>query len=457
MLVDMSFYFFVIFTILYCFLDRNALQRIQKLHEFHEILSSIEGSPLEKDDIFILMHSIKSIKNVKKDETLVTGWFDRLHSKIIHQSKEEDAWKAEDAIDLSGTYTSILRGYARENQVQSASQILKKMHEIHDIVSQRNQNDEFISQANIEIKPNAYNLVIGSCEGEKYVPLAMKLLNEMIESPSNTINNDKLSSYIPPPDDQSFALVLKKLYYMSDMNAAKTIGDTYLSQYEKLVQKQMLSPSPNVHNAYMELLIKHFGHHEDLLSMCNAVINRMSNIVDEKKDTTTWNLLLKACTSNNVEKNVEKREERIKIAQKIFNNMEEGVKGELSDQSFQYLMQCYSLFIDDDEDKKLKIIGSFKLSSKLGFVSAGVLKQLKCNVSEEEFTEIVGSGRLVNDWLTNVTTKTVQYTDFTNGGANKHARRKGKSTSNWARQQRQRTAKIQSRKSSKLERKMKRN
>ena len=39
----MNFWFFVIFTTLYCFLDRNELQRTQELHEF---LSSIEGSPL---------------------------------------------------------------------------------------------------------------------------------------------------------------------------------------------------------------------------------------------------------------------------------------------------------------------------------------------------------------------------------------------------------------------------
>lgn len=57
----------------------------------------------------------------------------------------------------------------------------------------------------------------------------------------------------------------------------------------------------------------------------------------------------------------------------------------------------------------------------------------------------VGKGRLADKWIANVTSplaQKVRYTDGTKGGKGKHARRKGKSTSNW----KQKEATIQARK-----------
>ena len=51
--------------VLLSFIDNRAVERIQKLHDFHDILASHESSPFMKDDPFLLMHSIKSIKDSK--------------------------------------------------------------------------------------------------------------------------------------------------------------------------------------------------------------------------------------------------------------------------------------------------------------------------------------------------------------------------------------------------------
>jgi len=71
-----------------------------------------------------------------------------------------------------------------------------------------------------------------------------------------------------------------------------------------------------------------------------------------------------------------------------------------------------------------------------GFVSANVMKVFRKNVSAETFVEVVGNGRLADNWIANVTSAKALYTDGTSGGANKNARRKGKSTSGWLKKQR---------------------
>ena len=446
--------------VLLSFIDNRAVERIQKLHDFHDILASHESSPFMKDDPFLLMHSIKSIKDINKNKVILDSWFQRLHSFVLDKSNatklnitNEKNYQKNEVIDLTGTYNSILRGYAREGQIDSAKRVLQQMHEID------NYNKDltihgFNSPAIIDIRTNAYNLVLGLCRRQKDVPLALKLLNQMIESMQNLNDGNPFSS-IPLPDDQSFVAAIRVLTSMADMNAAQKIAENLMFQFEESVKAQKVAPSANVHNAYIELLIQRFGHRDDLLAMCNAVINRMSmSSVGVKPDTSTWVLLLKACATDNAEGDSLKRNERIQTARDIFSNMKTRLKGELIDKSFEYMMQCSSL-IDDDEKRSNEIVDLFEMAGRLGFVSANVLKLLKQNVSEKQFSTIVGKGRLADKWLVNVTSATVRYTDFTNGGANKHARRKGKSTSNWAKKQRKRIASLQARKQNKIEKKNK--
>merc|ERR1719330_54508 len=143
----------------------------------------------------------------------------------------------------------------------------------------------------------------------------------------------------------------------------------------------------------------------------------------------TWDTGLKACATNGKDDDEQKRQKKI-------------------NRSYQHMMKCIS-FSEDEGESKQDIIELFRRAAQGGFVSAEVLKLLKDNVSTKEFTDIVGRGRLADQWLVNVPSSSVKYTDFTNGGKNKHARRKGKSTSRWAKRQRERDATIEARKQAK--------
>ena len=73
----------------------------------------------------------------------------------------------------------------------------------------------------------------------------------------------------------------------------------------------------------------------------------------------------------------------------------------------------------------------FKDAARKGLVSASVLKLLKASLPNKKYKQIVGSGRLADSWIKNVTSIKAMYTDGTKGGPDKNARRKGKSTSDW--------------------------
>lgn len=406
------------------------------------------------------MHSIKSIKNLKQNEKTLEGWFTRLHSFVLDKSNASYnghnrntntvANEKNEKIDLTGTYNTILRGYAKEGQVEAANRVLSQMHELCNY-NECSKKDGFNCISTIDVRTNAYNLVLGTCRKQKDVPLAIEILNRMIESMSIS---DKSVSAIPLPDNQSFASVIGSLTMMADMNASKTIAENFIVAFEKSVKEDKVAPSTNVHNAYINLLSCHFGHRNDLIPMCNAIVNKMTTLAmkipEMKPDTSTYLALLKACSNGNGD--AQAKIERIKIARDIFNEMKDGEKGELTDKSFQFMMKCVS-YVTDEEERTEEIINLFDMASKLGFVSAEVLKLLKQNVSAEEFSAIVGRGRLADNWIANVTSAAVKYTDFTNGGANKNARRKGKSTSNWEKKQRERKAGFETRKQKKIERK----
>ena len=103
-----------------------------------------------------------------------------------------------------------------------------------------------------------------------------------------------------------------------------------------------------------------------------------------------------------------------------------------------------------------KIKKLFAGACSKGLCSADVLKVFRNSVSEEDFVATVGSGRLADNWVANVRSGKALYTDGTTGGKGKNARRKGKSTSDWAKKQRRREEELQHRKMAKEERRQKR-
>ncbi len=406
-----------------------------------------------KDDPNLLIHSIKSITDFKEKCVLLSDWLERLHSFALKQydgSLNSDNSLNDEQINLTSTYNAVLRGFAREGQANLGHKTLQQMHDIDNY----NRSNDLSGQKNrvfVEIKTNSYNLVLASCRTQNDITLAIEMLNKMIESMKASKNNGLLTISVPFPDAQSFALVIKALISMTDTDTAQLLAKNYMIQFEESVRNRINEPSTEVHNAYMNLLISRLGRKGDLLSMCNTVLTRLNKQQSGiKANSVTWDLLLKAY-STDCEYTPQNRDANLNSARKIFEEMKTGQKGELSDRSFLYMMQCISYLDENEGRRKQEILSTFKMACQLGFVSADVLKTLKANVSDEEFIGIVGNGRLADMWVANVTTRLVRYTDFTLGGANKNARRKGKSTSNWEKKQRQKLASIHDRKQSKIQ------
>lgn len=404
-----------------------------------------------KDDPHLLLHSIKSIIDFKERGILLSDWLERLHSFALKQydgSLLNDNSLNDEQINLTSTYNTVLRGFAREGQANLGHATLQQMHGIDNC----NRTNVLSARKNpvfVEIKTNSYNLVLSSCRTQNDTTLAIEMLNKMIAS-MKASKNGQLTMSVPFPDAQSFVLVIKALISIADADSAQQLAKNYVIQFEESVRNRINEPSTEVHNAYMNFLISRFGQTGDLLSMCNTVLTRLNKQESGiKANPVTWDLILKAYAID-CEYNPQNRDANLNSARKIFEEMKTGQKGELSDRSIQYMMQSIS-YLDENDERKQEILSTFKMACQLGFVSADVLKTLKATVSDEDFIGTVGNGRLADMWVANVTSRLVRYTDFTLGGANKNARRKGKSTSNWEKKQRQKLASIQGRKQSKIE------
>mmetsp|Transcript_5380 Transcript_5380/g.6892 ORF Transcript_5380/g.6892 Transcript_5380/m.6892 type:complete len:770 (-) Transcript_5380:35-2344(-) len=430
---------------------KQSMERIRKIHDIHDQLISSNCPELLKDDPFLLMHSIKSISDFKTDAVLAEKWFDRLHSYVTDRNNALDCVITEDnapknQVDLTGTYMTMLRGLSRLGAVKSHS-ILEKMHELNDFNAAA-RVDGLNHCATIEIKTNAYNSVLGYCHKQQDVSLAIDLLQKMIKY---AIACD-VESAVPLPNDQTFENVITSLALMNDTNASKVHAERFVQVYEQFVKDQIVQPSTKVHNAYIAFLANQFGDSDDLLRICDNTIDRMNLLANDtpkfKPDVETKANILKACAVDHG--NLMVRTEKIERATAIFDEL---MIDSMIDKCILHMMRCVAHHLLDEEEKKNEMKKLFSLASNNGFVSADVLKELKSNVSAEEFTDLVGDGRLANNWVTNVTSKLALYTDFTNGGAGKNAKRKGKSTSNWMKKQKQRGALIEERKRLKIEKK----
>ena len=457
---------------------KDSLPRIKRLHKIHDKLAAIDTPGITKDDPFLLMHSIKSIRNfgMQEESNLGDEWFDRLHAFVIDPLNNLDATTEtenndgdgdgngdDNAIDLTGTYTSIIRGYAKLRRDPSAAQKawlgLQRMQDLSEMGTTPR-----TCIATVDLKINAINLFLGSSSapndnGNGMLSNKLSLLNTLIESAMSAKKSSVSSD--PLPNDQSFVGCIKALSILNDPVKVTNEAERIIAAYESLVNEKIIAPSPKVHNATIELYINIFGRDKAskgiLLSICTGVSKRMERLVpsypDIAPDTFTYMLFLKACSID--DKNPETSIERYEKAEKIFQNLESASgDSKLNDKCFFYMMKCVSNTISDPEEKKEQILGLFNKASGAGFVSADVLKMLKTNTTYEVFTQIVGNGRLPDNWVENVTSGRALYTDGTTGGAGKNARRKGKSTSNWARKQNERNESIQSRNQAKTEKKI---
>ncbi len=429
---------------------------------------------LTENDPFFLMNSIKGLQSYNKrvESSLIDSWLARLHSKVTNSlgDSNADMDTANSTIDVTGTYNAVIRGYGKlrgkQNEAGKAEDALKNLREASELYSNTVKSGR-TPAIKAEVKTSHYNLVIESYSSSKDRRNAMKaiaLLDDMIDSVKRRDLQKCLSPLTPDPDDQSFASTIHSLSLIEDNDQAVKEAEKALGRYESLVMENIVAVSPKVHNACMELYIKLNGRDREngpkLLSMCKGIVSRIDRISmikpEMKSNTLTSALLLKACSIDDGKE--VGRIKRVNKAEEIFQAMKDEYLSSGADMSnvekcYFHMMKCVVNNMSDSAEMKPKIIELFKQACEGGFVSADVLEVLRQNVSHDEFTEIVGTGRLADHWIKNVKSVSTLYTDGSTGGENKHARRKGKSTSGWARKQRERGELLQQRKQAKIEKK----
>lgn len=448
------------------FAVRDSNRSIQRLHKVHEKLADMNIPGIIKDDPFLLMHSIKSISNYtcQEETALVDDWFTRLHRNVMDKSNTIDSNKhptdaeskseAKEAMDLTGTYTNVIRGYSKLRQDTVAAE--KAFHALQRMQALSALDSEV---ATIDLKVTIFNVVLSTADSSNDSKILLKkldLLNSMIEG-SRGSNEADCST--PMPTDQSFASCIKSLSAMTDPVATMKETEKLIASFEALMKEGFIPPSPKPYNAAIELYLNMFGRDEDaagnLLSLCDGICKRMQNFTPRvHTDSFTLLALLKACAYD--DGIMDNQVQRMERAAQIFKDISKtgGNEGsELNDKFYFYMMKCVANSVASAEDRKDQIKELFSKACGGGFVSANVLKMLRTHTSTEEYIEIVGSGRLADNWIANVTSGVAVYTDGTTGGEGKNARRKGKSTSNWAKKQREREEEMLSRKQAKAEKK----
>jgi len=145
----------------------------------------------------------------------------------------------------------------------------------------------------------------------------------------------------------------------------------------------------------------------------------------------------------------------LKTASNLFLRMKDRETDEksnvaLTDRAFYYMMKCVDMYSSKSLDQKVEQIQElFSEACQRGLCSANVLACFRSCVSDEDYRLTVGKGRLADHWIANIKGPRALYTDGSKGGVGKNARRKGKSTSDWARKTKAKEIERESRKNDK--------
>ena len=221
-------------------------------------------------------------------------------------------------------------------------------------------------------------------------------------------------------------------------------------------------PSTLVYNSLLKLYAQTLKNSPILLPRILDTVKRMKEMAavfpGMEPDSATYSRVIMACSL--APNDEQSKKKAMDLATNTYNHLKDNTSTpELTDMCIHYMLRCLLSHnkegktdadddADDDDDGKDRIEKAEELFSegcKLGLVNYFVLQSFKSAVPSNRFKEIVGNGRLPDQWIANVTTKKVFYTDGTTGGAGKNARRKGKSTSGWLRKQKLMEAKKQKR------------
>ena len=483
----------------------QSQKRIVDLNAIHFTYAQSNVQGVHRNDPFVLMASLKGLRNYRKKEEIELGehWITRLfafvkdpgnreycESTVLQIPTTRTAPADESSFDNdeganetvssiapakqafvngSPSFTKHIRELAKlrgtDGAAAMARQTLDRMHEIA-----VDGNDSGI--ASMDIGENAYNLVIGlyrDSQEEGHATEAVFLLDEMIASWKVQTLNDPSSStetrskIVPFPSAQTFKYCIESLAYVKDTSTLWSESRRLLDEYELMCDKGDIEVSTKPYNATLESLVKCMRNDPKLLSRVSEVVARMNEMAERfpeiEPDVFSASMVLHACsfvTGDEKEKSV-----AFATAEGTFKELEQNElngseEHKMTDKCYFHMMRCIVGLCLDQEEKQEKIKKLFAGACSKGLCSADVLKAFRNSVSEEDFVATVGSGRLADNWIANVRSGKALYTDGTTGGKGKNARRKGKSTSDWAKKQRRREEELQHRKMAKEERRQKR-
>lgn len=473
----------------------QALKKIIHLHTIHNLYADRGIAGVTRHDPFFLIHSLKALKNYRKpDEAkLADKWLGQLHSFVMDRANDGYVHGAAEAgahvddevcvgsavkVDLTGTYTTVIREYSKlrgtEGAAAKARDTLEKMHEVWDRLMTRIEDGAYSSDggdgkgeratiATIDIKVNAYNLVLGSykdSKSEKYAIEAIALLDRMMDAWGQAENGGAASATgVPFPTEQSFQFCIQSLSSFKDAEVAYEESQRLLSGLEKICADHGASKchgvlSSKVYNSILELYIDVLAKRPNLLTEADAIIRRMEEMAfthpETEPNATTWSHMLKAYSlaSGEDEEKMDalnRAKKTFKLLEDMGSTKEDDISPEMTDKSYFHMMKCVANLVEDRREKMEMITKLFTDACEKGLVSANVLKMFRNHVTEKTFVQKAGDGRLADKWISNVSGNKVLYTDGSVGGAGKNARRKGKSTSNWKKNHRKREEEIRNR------------
>jgi len=461
----------------------ESLERILLLNHIHDEFAKccvphIHG--VYNDDPYVLFHSIKSLKNlqIEQERELGNKWIQKLHKFVTsNENKGYLAHKPEPAdndereehdddgnnstghttIDVTSAYTAVIRLLAKlrgtKGVAHDARNILDLMHKVHFINEHGFKVDEGFEDeriASIDIRTNAYNLVLGlyrDSKDEKDSMKAVDLLQKMVDAGNKPWSE---RNGVPLPNEQSFEYAILALSHMTDSKKAIQVAELLLTLMEG---QDFIEPTIAVHNAYLKLCINQLHGTHELYDKAQEIFGKLKQMRELSPNSETMALVIKACSVSDREDHDEVLAKATEIfSQLATQEITENSALALTDGAYFHMMKCVHSYMNNDDAKKERIAELFSEACQRGMCSANVLSIFRNSVTDEEYRLTVGKGRLADKWIQNVTSplaQKVRYTDGTKGGKDKHAQRKGKSTSGWVKKQKVRGATIEARRKEK--------
>lgn len=438
-----------------------------------------------KDDPYVLLHSIKALKNLQKKEEWDLGqeWLGKLHS-FVTSLENKDYYqgyeRADDdgvvngtsnneldqsgggnsstssfsqTIDVTSAYTTMIRLIARlrgtKGLAADACGVLNRMHRVHDVflnglepnaacTDSSNHGDVGYPPkriASIHIRSNVYNLVLSLYKDSKNAEdatRAVELLQRMVDAGKKEPAD---RGGVPLPTEQSFEYTIMSLANMSNADRAFNEAERLITVMQ---EQKHLESSVAAYNAFITVCNKQLFGKIQLYDKALEILDKMNQLGKSNPgvlpNPETLALVMKACSlSDHTD-----HQQVLDTATNLFSQLKEKEPSEkssvaLTDRAYYYMMNCVeNHMIGDSDAKKERIQELFSEACQRGLCSANVLSQFRNSVSEEDYRLTVGNGRLADHWIANITGPRALYTDGSKGGAGKNARRKGKSTSDWA-------------------------